>query len=115
MGLREFVISQFSYYYNKEFIALKYPYLFEPVKRMLREEATIEELAFVADSWSVDIDKLVRLINSREIEASDEEIERYKRKKEKEARHQARKKAKKEKLKAKKEAAKQQALKDKTE
>jgi len=113
--LREFVLSQFTYYYNKEFIALKFPYLFEPVKRMLREEATLEELAFVGDSWSVNIDKLVRLINSKQIEVTDEEIENYKRKMEKQARHQARKKAKKEKWRAKKEAERHQALKDKTE
>lgn len=39
---------------------------------MLREEATLEELAFVGDSWSVNIDKLVRLINSKQIEVTDD-------------------------------------------
>ena len=96
--LRDDVLYYFGYYYRKEIITLQSPYLYEPVQRMLKEEATIEELANVSEQWSVNVDKLVQLINSREIKVSDEDIENYKRKTDK----QARKKAKKEKLKAKK-------------
>lgn len=90
--LRTIVHGQFCNYFRNGTITLQYPYLSTPVKRMLMEEATVEELAFVNDGWSVNVHKLVRLINSKQIKATKEEILKF----EKRAKRKERKKAKKE-------------------
>lgn len=85
--LHGYVISMFVSYYNGKIIGLKYPYLFEPVKRMLQEEATVEELADVSMGWGVDLDKLIRLINKKEIKVTEEDIRRSQKKAEKQSRN----------------------------
>lgn len=64
--LRDIVFSSFcNNYKNKGIIILKSPDLYEPVKRVLREETTVEELLSVSNGYGVDIGKLVELINSK--------------------------------------------------
>lgn len=84
---------------------MREPYLFESVNRFLRKEATVEELADVADGWGVNIDKLVRLINRKQIEVIDEDVENYQRKLKEEKR--SKNAIKRAKRRAEKEAAKQ--------
>ncbi len=107
--LRAVVCNLFSSYYNSGLITLKHSYLFEPVKRMLREEATVDELVNVADRWGIDIDKLVRLVNSKQIKVTDEDINNYEMKLRGQAKQSknARKRAKR---RAEKEAALKKAL-----
>lgn len=76
--LRKSIQSLFSSYYNRKIIGLPESYLFEPVRRMLYEDTTVEELLNVVKGcWDVDIDKLVELVNSKQIKVTDEELERH--------------------------------------
>lgn len=104
--LRRYVIGMFVSYYNKKIIGLKSPYLFEPVKKMLQEEATLDELADISLGWGVDVEKLVRLINKKEIKVTEEDIRRTQKKAERRSKN-ALKKAKR---RAEKEAALKKTL-----
>lgn len=113
--LRKSIQSLFSSYYNRKIIGLSEPYLFEPVRRMLYEDTTVEELVNVVNGcWDVDIDKLVELVNSKQIKVTDEELERHRKKLEKQAKQSknARKRAKR---RAEKKAALKKALEDNKE
>lgn len=75
--LRQIISSQFTSYYNNKTITLRNPRLFIPIKRFLKNEATVDELANVTDGTSLDFDKFFRLINSKDIkELSDDEMKR---------------------------------------
>ena len=102
--LRYVVFSSFCNNYKVSgYITLASPDLYEPIKRVLREETTIEELVNVSHGYGgVDVEKLVQLINSKEIKVTDADRKKMNRK--------ASKEAKKKKLEAKREARKKEAL-----
>lgn len=82
--LREIITSQFVSHYKNNNITLRSPNLFEPIKMMINNEATVEELVNVTDITSLDCEKMVRLIISKNIrELTNEELERLKQKKKK--------------------------------
>lgn len=97
--LREIITNQFISHYKNNNIALRSPNLFEPIKTMINNEATVEELVNVTDITSLNCEKMVRLINSKNIrEMTDEELERLKQnnKKSKNALKRAKRRAEKE-------------------
>lgn len=97
--LREIITNQFISHYKNNNIALRSPNLFEPIKTMINNEATVEELVNVTDITSLNCEKMVRLINSKNIrEMTDEELERLKqnKKKSKNALKRAKRRAEKE-------------------
>ena len=100
--LRNSVLSQFENYYRKELILLRSPNLYVPVQRLIKYEASIEELAVVMENWCIDVKKFVRLINKKDLkELTDEEMRaleqerKKKKKKRKKKRFEARLKIKK--------------------
>lgn len=100
--LRQIISSQFISYYNNKTITLRSPNLFIPVKRFIKNEATVEELANVTDGTSLDFDKFVRLINSKDIkELSDNEMKKTDNK---QTEHKSKNARKREKRRAEKEA-----------
>lgn len=83
--------------------------MFEPIKTMINNEATVEELVNVTDITSLNCEKMVRLINSKNIrEMTDEELERLKQNKKK-----SKNALKRAKRRAEKEAALKKALEEK--
>lgn len=76
--LRNGVISRFCSYYNNNTITLRNPLLYETVKRMLRDEATPEELMKIDKPDGVfDIYNLVAFINSKELQITPEDQSRW--------------------------------------
>jgi len=107
--LREIITNQFISHYKNNNIALRSPNLFEPIKTMINNEATAEELVNVTDITSLNCEKMVRLINSKNIrEMTDEELERLKQNKKK-----SKNALKRAKRRAEKEAALKKALEEK--
>lgn len=107
--LREIITNQFISHYKNNNIALRSPNLFEPIKTMINNEATVEELVNVTDITSLNCEKMVRLINSKNIrELTDEELERLKQNKKK-----SKNALKRAKRRAEKEAALKKALEEK--
>lgn len=93
--LRNGLISKFCSYYNSNLITLRSPLLLEPIKRMLKEEATPEELMRIDRPDGVfDTGNLVDLINSKELKITPEDQSRW----DKSQRKKAQKEAKKAKL-----------------
>lgn len=105
--LRKTVQSSFSSYYGRKIITLKESFYFEPVRRMLLEDTTIDELLYVFNNGlEIDVDRLVELINSKKVRLTEEEIRRIQKKKSKPSKN-ALKRAKR---RAEKEAALKKAL-----
>lgn len=107
--LRKTVQSMFSCYYNCGIVGLKDPSYFAPVRRMLYEDTTIDELLYVTNNGNcsnVDIGRLIDLINSRNIRFTEEDIRRIQKKKAKRSKN-AEKRAKR---RAEKEAALKKTL-----
>ena len=109
--LRNYICSVFCSYYNSKIVTLRTPALYEPTKKMIMGEATVEELVKISDGPSFNIGELVNLIQKKESELSEEQLKEMEamevRKAEKKARHKAKRLAKKEAWKAKKEAEKE--------
>lgn len=96
--LRQLVASRFSSYYNNNTITLRDPMLFDSVMRMLKNEATAEELMKIdRPDMTFSIDGLVDLINSKELQVTNEDRIRW----EKLQRKKAQKKTKKQRQKKK--------------
>ena len=92
--LREHIISMFGSYYNN-IITLSTPKLFEPVKRMLKNEATVNELMKIdRPDGSFSVGDLIVLINSKDLQVTNEDRIRW----EKQQRKKAQKESKKAKL-----------------
>lgn len=72
--LRQLVSDLFSIHYHNGMITLKEGYLYESVLRMIYEEATVEELFNVTNEWGISINKLVKLINSKELTVTKEDM-----------------------------------------
>ena len=97
--LRQEVVSRFCYLYKKNIITLREPVLFEAVNRMLRTEATIIELMKIdRPDMSFSEGDLVDLINSKDLQVTNEDRMRW----EKRELEKAKNAAKKQKLKKKK-------------
>ena len=105
--LRNYICNLFCSYYNSKIITLRTASLYEPVKKMIMEEATVEELVKISNDSGLYIGELAALIHKKESEFSEEQLKMMQSKEaaiaEKKARRKARKKAKKEALKANKE------------
>ena len=108
--LRNYICGVFCSYYNSKIVTLKTPSLYEPVKKMIMEKATVEELVKISDGPSFNFGELGLLIYKTEKTFSEEQLKEMESKEitraEKEARHKAKRQAKKEARKAKKEAEK---------
>ncbi len=90
--LRQLVASRFSSYYNNNTITLRDPMLFDSVMRMLKNEATAEELMKIdRPDMSFSIDDLVRLINSKDLQVTNEDKIRWEKRQRKKAQKEAKK------------------------
>ena len=90
--LRQLVASRFSSYYNNNTITLRDPMLFDSVVRMLKNEATAEELMKIdRPDMSFSIDDLVRLINSKDLQVTNEDKIRWEKRQRKKAQKEAKK------------------------
>lgn len=91
--LREIITSQFISHYKKNNITLRSPNLYEPIKRMINNDATVEELVNVTSITSLDCEKMVRLINSKEIKVTEKDKNKQSRNARKRAKRRADKEA----------------------
>lgn len=102
--LRNYICGLFSSYYNSKIVTLKTPFLYEPVKKMIMEKATVEELVKISDGPYFNFGELGMLINKAETAFPEEQLREMEskeiRRAEKKARHKAKRQAKKEALKA---------------
>ena len=90
--LRQLVASEFNRYYINNTITLRDPILFYSVIRMLKNEATAEELMKIdRPDMSFSIDDLVRLINSKELQVTNEDRIRWEKRQRKKAQKEAKK------------------------
>lgn len=88
--LRQGVVSKFCSYYSNNTITLREPVLFETVKRMLNNEATVEELMKVdRPDCSFSIGDLVELINCKELKATTEDKNMWEKRQRKKAKKEA--------------------------
>lgn len=93
--LRQEVVSMFCSYYNNNTITLREPVLVGPVKRMLNNEATVEELMKVyRPDCSFSIGNLVELINSKELQVTTEDKNMWEKRQRKKAKKEAKRQKK---------------------
>ena len=95
--LRQRVVSRFCYLYKKNIITLREPFLFEAVNRMLRNEATVKELMKIdRPDMSFSEGDLVDLINSKDLQVTNEDRIRWEKRQRKKAQKEAKKQRKQE-------------------
>ena len=90
--LRQLVVSRFNSYYNNNTITLRDPMAFDSVVRMLKDEATAEELMKIDRlDRTFSADELVRLINSKELQITNEDRRKWEKRQRKKAQKEAKK------------------------
>lgn len=102
--LRDCIHNYFCSYCNGKIINLKSPQLYNPLRTIIMEGATVEELIKITDGTNCNIGELMFFIDRKVKQMPDFELKRLERLAEKKAARKARKKAKWEALKAEQEA-----------